>query len=268
MTFTTLELPPTAETTAATAILADGATLNGKVFGRGYDTDVTFEYGLSTGYGTSVTAEPSPLTNPLNTINFPVSKAITGLTNNTTYHYRVVASNANGTTYGSDMIFTLGTVGTVPTVTTNTASEISSTNATLNGTVNANDSQTTVTFEYGLDTNYGETFAADQNPVSGSSDTPVSSTINELEPNTTYHYRVVAQNANGTTNGADITFTTLPNPPTATTNAASAVGPESATLNGSVNANGASTTVTFEYGSDTNYGTTVSRRSEPRNRSH
>ena len=263
MTFTTLELPPTAETTAATAIVADGATLNGTVFGRGYDTDVTFEFGLDTGYGTIVTADQSPLLNPFNTINFPLSRTITGLTNNTTYHYRVVASNANGTSYGSDIIFTIGTVGTAPTATTNAASEISSSNATLNGTVNANESPTTVIFEYGFDTNYGDTFVADQSPVSGSSDTPVSTTISELVPNTTYHYRVVAQNANGTTNGADMTFTTLPTPPTATTNAASAVGPATATLNGTVNANGASTVVTFEYGSDTNYGTIVTADQNP-----
>jgi phosphodiesterase/alkaline phosphatase D-like protein len=263
MTFTTLELPPNAETRAATAIVADGATLNGMVFGRDYDTDVTFEFGLDTGYGTIVTADQSPLLNPFNTINFPVSRTITGLTNNTTYHYRVVASNANGTSYGSDIIFTIGTVGTTPTATTNAASELSSSNATLNGTVNANDSPTTVIFEYGLDTNYGDTFVADQSPVSGSSDTPVSTTISELVPNTVYHYRVVAQNANGTTNGADMSFTTLPTPPTATTNTASAAGPETATLNGTVNANGASTVVTFEYGTDTNYGTTITADQSP-----
>jgi phosphodiesterase/alkaline phosphatase D-like protein len=263
MTFTTMELPPTAETAAATAIEADGATLNGMVFGRGYDTDVTFEYGLDTGYGTTVAAEQSPLLNPENTVNFPVSKVINGLSNNTTYHYRVVASNDNGTSYGTDMNFTIGTVGTAPTATTNVASEISSGSATLNGTVNANDSQTIVTFEYGLDTNYGDTFEADQSPVSGSTNTAVSATINELEPNTTYHFRVVAQNANGTTNGADMTFTTLPSPPTAFTNTVSTVSATAATLNGTVNANGASTTVTFQFGSDTNYGTTVTADQSP-----
>ncbi len=207
--FSTLELPPMAETKAATGLSGNGATLNGMVYGRGYDTDVTFEYGKDTSYGTTVTADQSPLLDPFNTINWPVSTIISGLADNTTYHYRVVASNANGTTYGEDIIFTLGTVGTTPTVNTNAATGITTSDAILNGTVNANASQTTVTFEFGADTSYGNTVLADQNPVSGSSDTPVSTSIGELEPGTNYHFRAIAQNANGTTNGENMTFSTL-----------------------------------------------------------
>ena len=55
-----------------------------------------------------------------------------------------------------------------PVATTDIASGIGSLFATVNGTVNANGAETTVTFEYGLDTNYGGTFEADQSPLSGS----------------------------------------------------------------------------------------------------
>jgi phosphodiesterase/alkaline phosphatase D-like protein len=79
----------------------------------------------------------------------------------------------------------------------------------LNGTVNANGNSTTVTFEYGATTAYGTTVAADQSPVSGSTDSTVSVTIGGLLPGTTYHYRVVGQNSSGTTFGADSTFATL-----------------------------------------------------------
>jgi hypothetical protein len=65
-----------------------------------------------------------------------------------------------------------------------------------------------VTFQYGLDTSYGKTLVADPNPVTGSTDTAVSLAISDLLPNTTYHYRVVAQNVNGTTYGDDLTFST------------------------------------------------------------
>ena len=82
-----------------------------------------------------------------------------------------------------------------PTAVTGTASGETAYEATLNGTVNANGASTTVTFEYGTDTGYGITYTADQSPVSGSTDTAVSVTIYELSPNTTYHYRVVAQNS-------------------------------------------------------------------------
>ncbi|HUW12380.1 MAG TPA: hypothetical protein VM537_21825, partial [Anaerolineae bacterium] len=44
--------------------------------------------------------------------------------------------------------------------------------------------------------------------------------------------------------------------PTATTGAATGAGSTTATLNGTVNANGASTVVTFEYGTDEGYGST------------
>ena len=157
----------------------------------------------------------------------------------------------------------IGVVHAAPTVTTDAATTVGTTGATLNGTVNANNSSTTVTFEYGLDTNYSTTVTADQSPVTGNTNTAVSKSITGLTSNTTYHYRAVGQNAGGTTNGSDKTFTTGIAAPTVTTNAASAVGTTNATLNGTVNGNNASTTVTFEYGTDTSYGTTVTADQSP-----
>jgi len=95
-----------------------------------------------------------------------------------------------------------------PGATTAAASSITSTGATLNGTVNAYNASTTVTFEYGLTTAYGSTATATQSPVTGSASTPVSKAISGLAPNTTYHFRVVANSIGGTTYGADLTFTT------------------------------------------------------------
>jgi phosphodiesterase/alkaline phosphatase D-like protein len=257
MTFTTLPQAPTATTNAASPVGTTTTTLNGTVNANGASTTVTFQYGLSTSYGTTITAAQSPVTGSTNTA---VSRAITGLTNGITYHYRVVASNAGGTTYGADMTFTTGS--TAPTAITNAASGIGTTSATLNGTVNANNSSTTVTFEYGLTTAYSRTVTAVQSPVTGSTDTAVNATPNDLMPGTTYHYRVKAVNTNGTTYGGDMTFTTLA-APTVFTIAASSVTTTVATLNGTVNANGSSTTVTFEYGTTPSYGTTVPADQSP-----
>ncbi len=195
--------PPTATTNAATSLTSAGATLNGSINANNASTAVTFQYGLTTSYGTTVTAVQSPVTGGTAT---PVSKAITGLAAGTTYHYRVVGVNSEGTTNGGDMSFT--TLVPKPAATTNAATSISSTGATLNGSINAKNGSTTVTFEYGLTTSYGTTVTADQSPVTGSTATPVSKAITGLAAGVTYHYRVVGVNAGGTTNGGDKSFTT------------------------------------------------------------
>ncbi len=263
MTFTTTKLvgdAPVVITDAASGIGADFATLNGQAYTFNVSTVVTFQWGTDITYGNTVTADQSPVTS-----NgwFPVTATLTVLANNTTYHYRAVVSNANGTVFGQDMTFTIGTVGTAPTATTNAATGVGSSTATLNGTVNGNGASSVVTFEYGLNTGYGTTLPGNPNPVSGSTATSVSATFASFLPNTTYHFRVKATSLNGTTNGADMTFTTLPLPPTATTTVATSVTNTGATLNGTVNGNGTSTTVTFQYGLDTGYGTTVTATQSP-----
>ena len=149
------------------------------------------------------------------------------------------------------------TAAIAPIVTTNAATGIAGTTATVNGTVNANNASTTVTFDYGLTTTYGTTVTAIQSPVTGTSNTPVSYNLSGLIPNSLYHFRVNGSSIGGTVNGGDLTFTTLAIPPVAVTNAASSVGTNSATLNGTVTANNASSNVTFDYGLTTTYGTTI-----------
>ena len=203
ITFSTDALAPTVTTRTETGVSETDATLKGTVNANNDSTTVTFEYGLTTAYGTTVTADQSPVTGTTDT---PVSKALSGLTPNTTYYYRAVGQNSVGTTNGANITFS--TDAPAPTVTTNAASEISIKSTTLNGTVNANNDSTTITFEYGLTTAYGTTVTADQSPVTGITDTTVSKTLSGLTPNTTYHYRAIGQSSVGISNGADITFTT------------------------------------------------------------
>jgi phosphodiesterase/alkaline phosphatase D-like protein/Leucine-rich repeat (LRR) protein len=249
---------PIATTNAASDIATTGATLNGTVNANGSNTTVTFEYGLTTGYGTTVTAAQSPVTGATATA---VSAAITGLTPNMLYHFRVIASSAGGTTNGSDQTFT--TLMQPPTAITDIATGVSVSGATMNGTVNANDGSTTVTFEYGPTTSYGTSVTATPSPVTGSTDTAVSAILTGLTSDTTYHFRVKAVSAGGTSYGDNLTFYTNPQPPTAATNAATVITATGATLNGAVNANNNSTNVTFEYGLDTSYGTTVTATESP-----
>ncbi|MCP4215881.1 MAG: hypothetical protein GY765_14605 [bacterium] len=252
MTFVAGLAMPTATTAAASPVDSTSATLNGTVNAAGAVTTITFEYGTDTNYGKTATAAQSPLSTSTDTA---VSAAIIDLIANTTYHFRVIATNVSGTTNGADMTF--ATTVSPATVTTDAATSVGDAVATLNGTVNANNTTTTVTFEYGVTMSYGTTVTATPATVTGSTATTVSAALTGLGNGAIYHYRVVAVNGMGTIYGADMMFTPTDTLPTVTTDAATSVGDATATLNGTVNANDSTTTVTFEYGSTTAYGTTV-----------
>ena len=258
MTFLTLGQAPSGLTQPPSNVTAVTATLNATVNPNDLSTTVTFEYGLTTSYGSTAAASPSPVTG--NTM-VNVMAEISGLLPATTYHYRVKTVNSIGTTYSEDKTFT--TAGIPPAATTSAATSKSTTGATLNGTVNANNTSTTVTFEYGTTTSYGQTVTASPSSVEGMTNTDVSASITGLTAGTSYHFRVKAVNSVGTTYGSDMTFTTEGLAPTATTLDATNKTTTGATLNASINANMASTTVTFEYGTTTSYGQTVTASQSP-----
>ena len=95
-----------------------------------------------------------------------------------------------------------------PTTTTLAASLVGSTSAILNGTVNANNVSTAVSFDYGSTDAYGTTVSGVPSSVTGSSAISVSASISGLTPGNTYHFRVTGISAGGTAHGSDLTFTT------------------------------------------------------------
>ena len=96
-----------------------------------------------------------------------------------------------------------------PTATTLTATSVTSNSATLNGALNANSNDGTVSFDFGTDTTYGTNVPGTPSSVTGGSPTAVSAAFSSLNPGTTYHFRVNGTNVVGATNGLDVTFTTL-----------------------------------------------------------
>ncbi len=247
---------PVVTTGSASAVAATTATVSGTVNAKGVSTTVTFQYGETLTYGSSAAATPSPVTGSADT---PVSASLTGLIAGRTYNFRVVGTSANGTANGTNQTFT--TPGP-PSAVTGAASVVTNNSATLAGNVTANGASTNVIFEYGQTTTYGSSVAATPSPVTGSIATAVSAALSGLIPGTTYHYRVVASSTNGNTEGADQTFTTTA-PPVATTGIASGITSNSASLAGTVNANGASTTVIIEYGESITYGSSVAATPSP-----
>jgi hypothetical protein len=93
---------PYAETNTATNCSPRTVQLNGILNTRGMSTVVTFEYGTTTSYGTAIPATQSPVTGPAPS---RVSALAADLKAGTNYHYRIVATNDEGTTYGGDVNF-------------------------------------------------------------------------------------------------------------------------------------------------------------------
>ncbi len=124
----------------------------------------------------------------------------------------MVSSTTNDPEAANGSATTATTVQSRPLVVTDPADSITYNTATLHGQVDPLGSSTSATFQYGLTSAYGAAVAA-SDPGSGTSYVPVSASLTGLSPATTYHYRVLATNSNGTTYGEDQTFTTnsLPN---------------------------------------------------------
>ncbi len=244
---------PFVTTINANSILSASAVINGSANAAGGNVTTFFDYGITNAYGTSQAANPSSVTGSATT---PIQLSVSGLAPSTVYHFRARSVSSTGlTSFGGDSTFT--TLAPPPVVITTAATAITGSSASLNGTVNANSLAASVTIEYGLTTSYGNTLTA--TPASVNSSTPVSVTvpISGLLPNNTYHFRVNATSASGTTNGNDMTFTTAMIPGTVVTLAATNVVGINATLNGTVNANYASANVTFQWGLTAAYGNTA-----------
>jgi hypothetical protein len=236
---------PTVTTTAAASIDPNNETLNGTIDPGGTPATFHFEYGPDRSYG-SATAETSA-----GSAFVSVHDTAAGLAPNTPYHVRLVGTNDNGTIYGNDQTFTTSAAPPAVDGSPPIATAITATDATLNGTVNPNSSDTTVHYDYRLVGGSTYTSTPDQ-VVSGQGDTPVPPfTLTGLTAGTAYEFHVVADNGTGgVVTGANQQFTTAPAAPAGATS----VTGVTATLSGTVNPHGSATTYHFEYGLDTTYG--------------
>jgi hypothetical protein len=183
-------------------VASTSATLQGHLVNDGGENcDIRFEYGLTTSYTSITTWQPGFNTGEA------FNQAISGLTVNTTYHYRAIARHADLTTvYGADLSFSTTTLG-APTVTTVAATGLTNTGATLQGTITSLGDYSTVYayFQYGLTTSYGAT-TTEQTQTTVTS---FNQAISDLTISTTYHYRaVVRYGTSSYAYGSDATLTT------------------------------------------------------------
>lgn len=205
-------LPPAATTQPAAAVSLVSASLRGAVDPEGQATTYHFDWGPTSSYGSQVPVSDASVGS--DTAEHALEQALAGLAPDTTYHYRVVASNCGGcgegTTYGADEVFT---TAPPPSAQTGAAAAIGRTTATLTGLVDPHGASTDYYFDWGETSAYGR-----QTPTpaaiagADNAEHDLSATVQDLLPGTAYHYRIVATNCDGcpagTSYGADATFTT------------------------------------------------------------
>lgn len=178
------------------------------------------------------------------------TSSITGLTANTVYHIRAYAINSIGTAYGADILFS--TNSSFPEITTLPITEITSSTASSGGNISSDFGSIVTARGVVWSTNPNQTI--DENKTYDGAETgSFISNMSGLNSATEYFVRAYATNSEGTGYGMTISFTTLGQIPSCSTQPATNVQRTSATLNGTVDAHSMLTTVSFEYGTTTLY---------------
>jgi hypothetical protein len=205
--FTTVPAVPIASTGAFSALGQSSANVTGTVNPDGAETHYYYQYGPTTAYGQSTATEAPGISAGSVTGAVPAPAILVPLVPGVTYHYRLVAWNEDGTSYGQDQMFTTP-AGQSPSVLTGPASGISVNGATISGTIDPEGKETAYRFEYGTSTAYGTQAFGTVLPEQGVQTVTLS--LQGLEAGTTYHYRLVVENPGGEAVGQDATFTTPP----------------------------------------------------------
>ncbi len=195
-------LGPTVATLPAAGVTQNAGVMNGAANPRGTGANAWFEFGTTTNYdGASL---PQAIGSGTAEVNF--NSSLTGLPFGTTFHYRAVASNSLGATYGLDQQFkTLG-----PAVESLPPSGVTQTGATMNGVASPNGANAQAWFEWGLTTDYGNT--TPPRALSGSAAVALTETIPNLFAGGAFHYRAVLAVGADFVTGTNQTFTTPVDP--------------------------------------------------------
>jgi hypothetical protein len=190
---------PAGELTSTTA------TLNGVVTPNG-DTSYVFQWGTTTSYGRQT--QPATVTGTAPAL---IAAQLTGLQPGTVYHFRLETSNIDdGVTDGADQTFTTPAVPAIrvaPEVLTGPGFDTTRSHALVLGTVNPEGDPTRYHFDYGTSTAYGQSTRT-RSAGTGTGGVFVTAMLGRLHSGKTYHYRLIASNAVGRTEGADQTFRT------------------------------------------------------------
>ncbi len=209
--FYTLGSPPIVSTLSATSITTTGATLNGAFNTQSVSRTTSFNYGLTAAYGSSINSIHTPINSSTGVLD---SAVITGLTNNTLYHY-IATDVANS---GTDVTFITAPIA--PTI----GSPSAPTGHGFTGSFSA-PGIGPAPYTYTVEVSTDPTFATGDSTYSGISSAATSYTFTTLAGATTYYYRVQAVNATASSawsaTSTAITTSLSPTPNTCSTGSGS-----------------------------------------------
>jgi hypothetical protein len=211
---TTLTASPSIDGESAPVVHSSGATLQAQINPNNQQTKYSFQYSTNQAFTGASTIEGETTLEGYGDQSATVTITTGVLQANTTYYYRALAENATGSTEGPAASF-----ATLPPaqIDSESVANVSSTSATLLAEINPLGTDTTYYFQYGTTDCATSPEACTSTPTPpgpdiGSAETPQAASVHiqGLQPNTTYHYRVIATNTLGAANGQDRTFTTQP----------------------------------------------------------
>jgi hypothetical protein len=197
-------------TASALFVKASSAVLFGELNPEHGSTEYEFQYGAC--------ASLDACTGMIETVGLEsavygkigTTREITGLQPDTTYRYRLVATNRQEQEVeGAEREFTTGPAPMVQAF-TGVANGVGATSAVISGTVNPDGQAATYAFELGIyegaQTQYGIVFSG----PAGSGRTPIGESVGlfGLQPGTTYAYRIRIKSGYGEATGEPVTFTT------------------------------------------------------------
>jgi hypothetical protein len=271
VSFQTNPAPPVVEN-ESTATTATGTQLSAQINPNNEETEYHFEYSaskeaLEAGEGMVIKGGPAlPAV-----YGGQAANASPALTPSSTYYYRVATENEQSRNEGPPVLGEIQEVTTPPAaaVTTGDAENITSTSATLTGTVNPQGVQTNYYFQYISTAAYDRVLVdgdAEEkaDPFLAGAQTATARTGESNEPElipiliatgllfaTTYYYRLLTTNPYGTVAGETKSFTTQPGAiPGVSTGVATNISATAATLTGIVVSSGLPTTYAFELGTE------------------
>ena len=201
-------LPTLASTSSITAISNASATSGGAILTDGGVT--VFIRGVCWSTNSNPTIALSTKTVDGTGIG-SFTSSITGLTQNTTYYVRSYATNAIGTAYGNEVVFTtVPPTISVPTISTFNISTDFPSLAICGGNISTDGYATVTARGVCWSTSSNPTIALSTKTVNGTGIGFFISSITGLTDNTTYYVRAYATNANGTAYGNEVVYTVIP----------------------------------------------------------